>query len=265
MIFMSSKSFPILLIGSKLYPNRAVLETAAFTHRTWQAALVTIVFTVIAWLLNGVTSSGALAGAVVSFAIYLSAGPGPFLALVSVFVIAVGTTRMGYSRKQELGTAEGREGRSASQIVANVGIAAVASVLFGFSSDPLFLIAAAAALAEAAADTSSSEIGEATSGQARLITTLELVPSGTNGGITISGTFAGAAASLLVAGCCVLVKMISHSAFLLVGCAGFIGMLLDSLLGALLERRGALNNDAVNFLGTFAAALIAFLISRARW
>jgi uncharacterized membrane protein len=50
-----------------------------------------------------------------------------------------------------------------------------------------------------------------------------------------------------------------------VGCAGFIGMLLDSLLGALLERRGALNNDAVNFLGTFSAALIAFLVSRPLW
>jgi uncharacterized protein (TIGR00297 family) len=264
-MFILSKSFPMLLITSELHPNRAALEAAALRHTTWQAALVTLVFTVIAWLLKGVTSSGALAGAVASFAIYLSAGPGPFLALVSVFVIAVGTTRMGYSRKQELGTAEGREGRSASQIVANVGVAALASVLFGFSTDPVFLIAGAAALAEAAADTSSSEIGQATSGQARLITTLELVPAGTNGGITISGTLAGAAASLLVAGCCVLVKMISHSAFLLVSCAGFIGMLLDSVLGALVERRGALNNDTVNLLGTFFAALIAFLVSRTRW
>jgi uncharacterized protein (TIGR00297 family) len=252
----------MLLITSKLYPNMAALETAAFAHSAFEAAIVTIVFTAIARLLNGVTRSGALAGAVVSFAIYLSAGPGAFLALVSVFVIAVGTTRMGYSRKQELGTAEDREGRSASQIVANVGIAALASVMFGFSRDPVFLMAGAAALAEAAADTASSEIGEATSEQARLITTFEPVPSGTNGGITISGTLAGAVASLSVAACCVLVKMISHSAFLLVSCAGFIGMLLDSVLGAVLERREVLNNDTVNLLGTFSAALIALFLSR---
>ena len=240
------------------------METAAYAHGAWQAALVTIVFTAAAWLLNGVTRSGALAGALVSFAIYLSAGPGAFLALVSVFVIAVGTTRIGYTRKQALGMAEGLEGRSASQIVANVGIAAVASLLSGLSRDPAFLIAGAAALTEAAADTAASEIGQATSGQARLITTFERVPVGTNGGITISGTLAGAVASLLVAACCVLVKMISESAFLLVTGAGFAGMLLDSVLGALVERPRALNNDAVNLLGTFSAALIALLVSRAR-
>jgi uncharacterized membrane protein len=34
-------------------------------------------------------------------------------------------------------------------------------------------------------------------------------------------------------------------------------MLLDSYLGAGLERRGRLNNDAVNFIGTVAAAALA--------
>ena len=35
------------------------------------------------------------------------------------------------------------------------------------------------------------------------------------------------------------------------------GLFVDSLLGATAERRGWLNNDAVNFLSTFAAAVIA--------
>jgi uncharacterized membrane protein len=43
-----------------------------------------------------------------------------------------------------------------------------------------------------------------------------------------------------------------------VGAAG--GLFADSLLGATAERRGWLNNDAVNFLSTFAAAVIAGLI-----
>jgi uncharacterized membrane protein len=41
--------------------------------------------------------------------------------------------------------------------------------------------------------------------------------------------------------------------------AGFLGTLLDSLLGALLERRGWLNNDLVNLLSTAAAGGIAWL------
>ena len=37
------------------------------------------------------------------------------------------------------------------------------------------------------------------------------------------------------------------------------GLFVDSLLGATAERRGWLNNDAVNFLSTVAAAVIAAL------
>jgi uncharacterized membrane protein len=40
-----------------------------------------------------------------------------------------------------------------------------------------------------------------------------------------------------------------------VSCAGAVfGLFFDSLLGATLEERGLLNNDAVNFLSTIIAA-----------
>ena len=39
--------------------------------------------------------------------------------------------------------------------------------------------------------------------------------------------------------------------------AAVFGLLFDSLLGATLERRGWLNNDAVNFLSTAGAAVFA--------
>jgi len=45
--------------------------------------------------------------------------------------------------------------------------------------------------------------------------------------------------------------------------AGTLGSFADSYLGALLERRGWIGNDAVNFLSTTIAALIA--ISCAAW
>jgi uncharacterized protein (TIGR00297 family) len=238
------------------------LMTTALPKTVLQAAVITVVFTVVARLLNGVTTSGALAGALVSFATYVSAGPGAFAALVSVFVIAVVTTRVGYSRKQKLGAAESREGRSASQILANLGIATLACILFALWHSSIFLIAAAAAMAEAAADTASSEIGEAASERARLITSFDFVSAGTDGGITVSGTLAGAVASLAVAGCCVVVRLIPASALWFVSAAGFSGMLLDSVLGAVLEAREMLNNNTVNLLGTFSAALIALLLGR---
>lgn len=224
------------------------------------AALVTITFAGGAWLLKGVTRSGALAGAAVSFLIYLSTGVAGFAALVSVFAVASITTRLGYSRKQELGAAESKLGRRGSQVLANVGVAAIACVLFSVLGKGAFLLAAAASLAEAAADTASSEIGEAATREARLITTMQRVPAGTDGGITLLGTLAGAIGCTVVAGCCVLMRFVPGSAFFLVSCAGFLGMLLDSVLGATLERHQLLSNDAVNFLCTLFSACIPLVI-----
>jgi uncharacterized membrane protein len=41
---------------------------------------------------------------------------------------------------------------------------------------------------------------------------------------------------------------------------GSFGLFFDSLLGATLERKGWLNNDAVNFLSTISAAAFALCI-----
>lgn len=251
-----------LLMMNSLQFGLGDLMTSATSMTLLEAAAVTVVFTGLARLLNGVTTSGAVAGAAVSFAIYASAGPGAFAALVAVFAIAVIATRIGYARKQKLGAAESREGRSASQILANTGVATLGCILFAFLRNSVFLIGAAAALAEAAADTASSEIGEAASERARLITTFRLVAAGTDGGITLSGTLAGAIASLMIAGCCFVTRLIPASALGFVSLAGFVGMLLDSVMGAVLESREVLNNDAVNLLGTAFAAIIALLLAR---
>jgi uncharacterized membrane protein len=43
--------------------------------------------------------------------------------------------------------------------------------------------------------------------------------------------------------------------------SGFLGTVVDSLLGATLERRGWLTNDLVNLLSTGAAAAMAWMIA----
>jgi uncharacterized protein (TIGR00297 family) len=226
----------------------------------WTAAAVTAGFTALARWMRGVTRSGAAAGALICFLLYAGAGPGAFLALVTVFVLAWLSTRWGYKQKQALGTAEKLDGRRASQVLANLGVAAGCAVLHASSGRALYLLTMTAALSEAAADTVSSEMGQASSQSARLITTWDWVPAGTDGGVSASGTLAGIGAAAVVSLVSVLAGLLSWKWLAVSLTAAAAGMLADSYLGALLERRRLLNNDTVNFLGTLVAVGIAWLL-----
>ena len=232
------------------------------TERIWPASAITLVFAAFGWAVRGVTLSGALAGASICFVLFLSTGWGGFAGLCAVFLLTWLATRVGYRRKQALGTAEAANGRNAAQVIANLGTAAVCAASFAWTGNARRLLPAfAAALTEAAADTVSSEIGQALGVKARLVTNWRIVPSGTNGAITLPGTLAGMLAATLVA--CVLAAcgVIGFDAVLLSSTAGFIGSLADSVLGATLERHGVLGNNAVNLVATIFAAVIAFTIA----
>jgi uncharacterized protein (TIGR00297 family) len=237
----------------------AIFARDDLNHRFVLTTIVSVLFAGAARLLRGVTTSGAIAGAVVCFLLCASAGFGAFAALVTVFLLAWITTRFGYSQKQRLGIAEKRDGRKASQVLANLGIATICGSLYWFeNSNGVWLLALTAALSEAAADTVSSELGQAIGAKPRLITTWKPVAQGTDGGVTVQGTLAGISAALIVSLICVSTRMISWRWLGISVAAATVGMLVDSVLGAVLEQRRVLNNDGVNFLSTAAAAVLAF-------
>jgi uncharacterized protein (TIGR00297 family) len=219
-------------------------------------------FALLGYRVHGVTRAGAVAGAVVCLVLLASVGPGAFVTLFALFAVTWIATRLGRARKQRLGTAERREGRSASQVLANLGVAAVCALLYSLRNDALFAGAMAAALSEAAADTVSSELGQACSEQARLITTFQQVPAGTDGGITWWGTLAGVLAAFGIGLTAAGVGVVAGRQIWMIGSAATLGMLADSYLGAWLERRGRLGNDVVNFVSTWVAAALAAVAIR---
>ena len=242
-----------------LYPGIVLAHSAV---KIGAFAALTLVFAVLGRTVRGVTSGGAVAGGAVCFALLWGAGFAGFAGLLTVFVLTWIATRIGYRRKLRLGTAEPRTGRTALQVLANLGTSAACAILYStLWPDWRFLVAMAAALAEAAADTVSSELGQAVGGTPRLITTWEKVKPGMNGAVTLAGTVDGATAAVGVALVFALTRIFSWRSFAVCAGAGVLGMVFDSFLGATLERRHWLENNAVNFASTMVAAALAFLLS----
>jgi uncharacterized membrane protein len=173
---------------------------ASSPERLAIAAAVTLGFAVLACaLLRGVNRSGALAGDLACFLLFAGGGPGGFRHARVLFVMTWVSTRLGtaaswHSVWPSAGRPECLAGTGESG-----GNCRSASVAFSATGNRVWLVAAVAALAEAATDTVASEIGQYRGVEARLITTWERVPAGTDGGITIPGSIAGLAAGLVIA------------------------------------------------------------------
>jgi uncharacterized protein (TIGR00297 family) len=249
----------------------------------WTAGLSALLG-LITWTLRAATPMAAASGALITASLMFSTAAFPYqpwrtalIPVLAVSFLAFAATRAGRRKKEQLGTAEARRGRSASQIAANLGVAALVasepvkiwllnSRWLPRAAHPgaLLLAMPLAALAEAAADTVSSEIGQVLGGRPRMITTLRVVEPGTDGAVSVAGTLAGLIAAAIVAGAGSWAMRGGWILFTLSSTGAVFGLLFDSLLGATLEKNGWLNNDAVNFLSTasaagFALAVMAFL------
>lgn len=186
--------------------------------------------------------------------------------LVIMLACSFLATRLSRTRKLTLGLAEDPQGRNAAQVIANLGLAGALAPLALLVSKvaPSILTAAPvlgtillAAIAEAAADTVSSEVGSIFGGQPFLITTLRRVAPGTDGAVSLVGTLAGTLAAVLVVASGIWALQMSSAQAALALFGALAGLIFDSFLGATAERRGWLGNDLVNFCSTVFAALAA--------
>jgi uncharacterized protein (TIGR00297 family) len=262
-----------------LRSSTAATNGALWSGTTRTALSISLALALLVYLARAATPFGALTGGVITAVLTLAPLPSSGLpswshsalpSLLALFLLTFAATRFGRGQKQRLGVAEDKRGRNAAQIAANLGVAGLGAAA-ALSHSPFshsvtrpwpgtgYTVMVIAALAEATADTLASELGEVLGGQPLLVTTFRRVEPGTDGAISLAGTLAGTAGAFVV----VLVAMFTlRLGFGDAACAGLGavgGLFVDSLLGATAERRGWLNNDAVNFLSTLAAAVLAFV------
>ena len=170
------------------------------------------------WLSRG----GTLAALLVGGAVVAGAGGAGLGLLLAFFLSSTWLTPGG-----------GR--RTAKQVLANGGVAAAAALLA--RANPIGMLAFAGALAAAAADTWSTEIGGRSRSAPRLITSGAVVPAGTSGGVTWLGTGGGAAGAVFIAAVAALLGLVGRPAALLVAVGGIAGGVADSVLGATVQAR----------------------------
>jgi uncharacterized protein (TIGR00297 family) len=227
------------------------------------AAAINLALALVALGLKMVNPSGAFCGLFLGVAVYLGYGYKSFLIMFAFFAIGSAATRFGYARKAARGVAERRGGaRSWREALANSLAGAFFSLLvITTHHEGAFLLALIAAFAEATGDTVSSEIGQYISDRAYLITTFKPVPAGENGGISVGGSIAGALASAVVVALAFSLGLCGIGCAAVALAAAVAGNLLDSVLGATLERRGLVTNGIVNFAGTSVAGTLALCVA----
>lgn len=194
--------------------------------------------------------------------------------------------------------------RDIGQTLANGGLGAILAVVYARFPEPLLFAAFVGVMATVTADTWATELGILSRVPPRLITSGDVVPPGTSGGVSTLGTWSSVAGALLIGTVATALVQVGSllggnswslratSYTLLAVVGGLVGSLFDSLLGATVQGiyycaqcaketespvhhcgtpaqplRGWtwLNNDLVNFLASVVGGLAAASLALILW
>ncbi|MBB6646979.1 DUF92 domain-containing protein [Halobellus ruber] len=238
------------------------LATGVGTVHVAAGLAITVALGYTSYALGTASVAGMLSGVLLGLLVVVFGGFGWFAVLITFFGVGALSTKYRYDEKQRRGIAEENDGaRGTGNVLGNAAVALACVLCFAASPSlpvegTLFQYAFAGSMAAALSDTLSSELGGLYDNP-RLITTLERVPPGTDGGVTWQGEVFGLLGAVVVAGVAFgLLPDVSPMGAAAVAAGGLAGMTVDSLLGATVEG-AAVGNEAVNFAATLIGALVS--------
>lgn len=197
-----------------------------------------------------------------------------YLVVLFYFIVGSAVTRIGMAQKEALGIAEKRSGARGPENVWGSALAGTLCALgilvvnvFNLETQLityLLLIGFVASFSTKLSDTCASEVGKAYGKRTFLITTLQPVPRGTEGAVSLEGTLAGivASAAMSMVGWGVGLIDLTGVGFCVV--AAFVATNIESLIGATLQAKVSwLTNEVVNIFNTLIGAAVAMLLALA--
>lgn len=230
-----------------------------------------VILAILALKKGFLTTRGTLSAIAVGVAVAI-AHMGLFLLMAVFFVTSSLLTKLRAQWKLERGLKD-VSGRSLRQVVGVGTPIAMFASIYLLTGNAKFLGAAAVAVAIATADTWASEVGVAYGGTPRyILAPWRRVEPGTSGGITLIGTMASVAGAFTIAALSPLLWI--PQPFWKIALFGYLGELLDSILGAALQikyvcngkiletyvtgcrKKGFLTNESVNLV---SGVMVGFL------
>ncbi len=183
-----------------------------------------------------------------------------FSVLLLFYILGSAVTKYKYSLKTSLGIAEPSGGaRGFSNVFGNSLAPLFFAMNFGVTRESTFALAFISSVAAALGDTMASEVGK-TAKNVYLITNFKKVKPGTSGGISLIGELSAIFGCFMTFLFSLLLGLADLNYALPVILSSFLGIHVDSFLGATLEKKGYLNNSAVNFIATLFSGLFCYLL-----
>jgi uncharacterized protein (TIGR00297 family) len=202
---------------------------------------------------------GALVGIMMAYIIWKGTGEVALMALFVFFVMGTLASSWKKDQKLKLKLAQENDGkRGIRNVLSNGGIATILSFcafLLPEYHDILFSMTITS-FAVACSDTLSSELGNIYGRKYFNIISLKSAPRGMDGAVSIQGFLVGIVGSAAMAALPMLFH-IDWKLFVIITLSGFLGNIMDSILGATLQQKGKLSNHDVNFWATASGALFS--------
>jgi uncharacterized protein (TIGR00297 family) len=255
-----------------LFARPEISNTIAWWQPWLYGAILNGVLLGVAWVLPKklLTPAGHLHAWALGCILWATLGWQAYSVMMVYFLCGSLVTRIGMAEKEAAGIAEKRSGARGPENVWGSAATATICALIAYgltwnSADtnwlPLLTLGYVASIATKLSDTSASEVGKAYGRTTYLITTLQLVPRGTEGAVSLEGTIAGIFGSLILGLIAQVLGLISVSGLVICLIAALIATTIESLIGATFQEKNTwLTNELVNFINTSIGAVMAMIL-----